>query len=350
MRSLWVIDSSESVKENQFYHTELRRVVNEYYKSTDEIYLQDNDFKQINYNELNTFVSNQEGFFGTKSSLIAEIAHRSSIREHLIIITDGAVDDGEINRSDQLMRRYRIKFKFVTIFIILDENPPENHNLKQQYHLSDEEVEQLRMKCNLSVGTPYSRGCQNAPYYIKRARVREELTSLNNQDISSLKNINNINSYDKFVEEFEHLDRAIQAITLGKDGNIDPLKYFQIKSGETVNYGISIIIDPCYSCFDHLSNRKTLQTTGVIQSAISKLDISFFDLFVADNQDKETKLLYSEDGMIILAPQAKEKFVESLFQAFQNPVENADLDAAVDSAIEKNGRWSIKKSFRYRRN
>lgn len=334
LRTLWAIDCSESVRENQFYHNALRRVVNEYYKKTDEIYLWDNNYKKISYEELNNFMSHQQGFNGTKSSLIAEISNESSIREHLMIITDGSVDPGEIDRSDQLMRRYRIKFKFVSVFIILDENPPELQQLQRQYNLSDQELDNFRTKCNLSVGAPYSRGCQNATYYIKKPGVREELTSLNHKDIASLKNINSIDSYEKFVEEFDHLDHAIQAMTLGKDGNSDPLIYLQIKSGLSVKYGVSIVIDPCFTCFEDFSLRKPLQTIGVIQSAISKLDLAFFDLIVSDNKDKEPRLIYTEKEKIILAQQAKEKFVESLFEAFKNPNEKVDLIQSINKAIE----------------
>lgn len=118
MRTLWAIDASDSVKMNDFGHNELKKIINNdavyKYKDGDEIYLWDKAKKKINKNELNSFISNRGEKQRTKSSLIAEIAKESTIRDHLVINTDGSVDNKAVDRSDELMR-----LKLSPIFLLV---------------------------------------------------------------------------------------------------------------------------------------------------------------------------------------------------------------------------------------
>ena len=77
-----------------------------------------NDIEKVTLNELHHFINNKKRRYGTKSSLIEEIAHLSNIKEHLIIVTDGSVNQDEIDKSDELVNKYNINFLYVTTFII----------------------------------------------------------------------------------------------------------------------------------------------------------------------------------------------------------------------------------------
>ena len=190
LKTLWAIDCSGSVGGQSLYHTELAKIVDEYYKPGDDIWLWDDSIDHINIDRLRTFMRNREGRGGTYSELIAKIAIQSGMREHLLIVTDGYVGSGSIDESDNLMRRNNIQFKAVTTFII-------------------------GRGGNLSVGAPYSRGCPNEAFVIRDYNSREKLTSLTPQDIAALNSIGRISTYSQFISNYSNLDTAIQAKMLG---------------------------------------------------------------------------------------------------------------------------------------
>jgi oligoribonuclease NrnB/cAMP/cGMP phosphodiesterase (DHH superfamily) len=60
------------------------------------------------------------GLGGTASELITDILNqeKNSGLDHLIIITDGSVNSGSIDKSDEKMKKNNINFKFVSTYII----------------------------------------------------------------------------------------------------------------------------------------------------------------------------------------------------------------------------------------
>lgn len=147
-------------------------------------------------------------FTGTLSEKIADIAlEEKDIREHLIIITDGSVSLDSIQESDKSMIDNNIQFQFVSTYIILPDDP----SLPPEF----------KVKPDLSVGAPYSRNCQNETIYIKAENDEEILASLSHEDINALDDIDNINSYEKFIKQYTHLDNAFQALSLGRK-DFDP--------------------------------------------------------------------------------------------------------------------------------
>ena len=198
LRTLWAIDCSGSVSRCVPYHEELKKIVEEYYKENDDIWLWDSGGKHDNINKekLVDFYTKMWGRGGTDSSLIAEIANKSDCKEHLLIVTDGSVDSGSVDEADRLMKKYNIKFKYVTTFLI--------------------------GKKDLSVGAPYCRDCENVTYYIdKMTRNKEECASLSKEDLKTLQEIGNINTYEAFTEVYQKLHNAIRAFSLGKQSNSD---------------------------------------------------------------------------------------------------------------------------------
>lgn len=61
----------------------------------------------------------------------------------------------------------------------------------------------------------------------------------------------------------------------------DPLIYLEEKGGLIRNYGVSVIIDPSFSCLFNLSEAHTLLTIRHILSSFAALDIPCFDLIVS---------------------------------------------------------------------
>ena len=220
-KRLWAIDCSDSIKKNYnpIYQGELRKIVDKYGRNgTNVFYLWNNEAMKLNsISHLEKFLSslsNQnkdfEGFkfTGTLSEKIADIAlEEKDIREHLIIITDGSVSLESIQKSDKRMIDNNIQFQFVSTYIILPDDP----SLPPEY----------KVKPDLSVGAPYSRNCQNETIYIKAENDEEILASLSHEDINALDDIDNINSYEKFIKQYTHLDNAFQALSLGRK-DFDP--------------------------------------------------------------------------------------------------------------------------------
>jgi hypothetical protein len=214
LRTLWAIDCSGSVHRDQLYHSELKKILDEYYKNGDEFWLWDDKIEQRNYSGICSFINNMEGRGGTESSLIADIAQRSSLREHLIIVTDGCVNGGAIDRSDQKMRNNRIQFQAVTTFIIGSGG-------------------------DLSVGAPYSRGCPNQTFTIRSKGSREKITSLSSQDLEALKEIDRINTYQQFTSKYNSLDNAIQAKMLGSSGDSSLQSQLNSLQRRVINNGLN---------------------------------------------------------------------------------------------------------------
>lgn len=135
-----------------------------------------------------------KGHGGTRSELVADICQRSSIRDHLTIVTDGRVGTCSIDSSDSKMKSNSIKFKHVTTYAIGNGG-------------------------DLSVGAPYSRGCPNVTYKVLRIGSEIPQSSLTAQDMATLNGISNISSYSEFAVQYKNLESAIQAKTLGTNGD-----------------------------------------------------------------------------------------------------------------------------------
>lgn len=120
MKTLFAIDFSGSVSGCSLYHSELKNIINEYYKEGDAIYLWNSSIIQSDYNDIMSYINLMKGDQGTSFDLIANIANQAGInyREHLIIVTDGCVNTYPIALEDQKMQKYGISFKYVTTFVI----------------------------------------------------------------------------------------------------------------------------------------------------------------------------------------------------------------------------------------
>lgn len=145
------------------------------------------------------------------------------------------------------MKQNNIRFNFVTTFIILDEfDPTMRENLNDpntRSQISQQILNECRLKPDLSVGAPYSRRCQNITYSIKLDEnnniTREEMASLKSDDINALNNIDSINNYDDFVKQYDKLDHAIQASTLGQAENTDLVDKLNSLKGRVKNSGLN---------------------------------------------------------------------------------------------------------------
>ena len=222
MKTLFAIDNSGSVSDNSFYHNEVKKIFDKYYKNGDIAYFwNDPEVKKFgNTSEeilktLDDFVSSCKGSGGTNSELIANIIiDEPNYREHLIIITDGEVDYKYVQKTTEKLAETNIKFKFVSTFIIGSGD-------------------------NLSVGAPFCRNCENITYSIKSNGKKKVLASLLKEDLESLEKIDSIQNYDKFIEHYNNLEKAIQAKMIGLEPD-----YELIKKLDSLNKRLEKTINP----------------------------------------------------------------------------------------------------------
>ena len=197
MKTLFAIDNSGSTYGNRLYYLELEKILNSYWKEGDEIYVWGSNFIKINKSQINfeKMEINSVIGGGTRSEEIAKIAIDAGInyREHLLIVTDGGVWIDSIDESSKILKENNINFKFVTTFIIGQNG-------------------------NLSVGAPYCRNCPNITYYIEKEDSKIILASLLPEDIKILSKIHNQDfNYEYFKDNYEGINRAIQAKMIGAD-------------------------------------------------------------------------------------------------------------------------------------
>ena len=169
----------------------------------DKFYIWNEKYKKLNFDEIVSFINEMDGEKGACSSLIAEIANKEkySYFEHLIIITDGDVQNDEIDKSDLKVKEYGLNFSFVSTFII---------------KTGDQVL-------NESVGFPYSRNCPSFTYIVDEQGNQREHVSLLKEDIEIFNNLEKINTYYEFQSKFWNIFRVVRAKCLDKNGD-DKLK------------------------------------------------------------------------------------------------------------------------------
>ena len=188
MKTIFCIDASGSVNGVTLYHNVTRTIFNKFYKNGDIIYLWGSSTSQKSEDEFRIWNNNKSaGLSGTASELIADIINqeKNSGLEHLIIITDGCVDTGSIDRSDEKMKNNNIYFKFVSTYIIGTNG-------------------------DRSVGAPFCRGIPSTTYIYTSENNPKKLASLNKEEIKLFKDFENqIINYAQFEQKAIMLKRSI---------------------------------------------------------------------------------------------------------------------------------------------
>ena len=111
----------------------------------------------------------------------------------------------------------------------------------------------------------------------------------------------------------------------------DPLIYLQDAIGNVKEYAITIIIDTSFSVLNHININHSLNTIRILLASFTIIDLPSFDLIVT-----------GEDGPIILCSEyptfaalnEKSKIWELLFECLANPINNADLLSALQTAFD----------------
>lgn len=161
MATIIAMDRSSSIDSiKDFYFPSINDIV-EMYKNEPNLYYLwgNNDYKKI-YEEIKEWINTKNGPDGTSSIHIANTVKEtgSSYWGHLIIITDGCVGKKDITNCDKFIKKNNMKFKYVSTYLIVTNG-------------------------NLSVGTPFTRGCANQTINILASGKREVKFQLSEKSI-----------------------------------------------------------------------------------------------------------------------------------------------------------------------
>lgn len=214
LKRLYAIDHSGSISGNSVYFNELRSIFSQYpFRSgTDKIMTWGSYANMISYSEMQRIINSMEGTEGTDPSLIAsKLSSDTSIpREHLILVTDGYVDSGSIQRSDQILRSHGIQLKYVTAYVVGGGD--------------------------LSVGAPFGRGCGMKTIQVTSGS-RREIVNAEAKDFDILNSIDNINTVDDFDDNFESIINATVQKTIGTSGDGSLKQQFENMKSRLKNTG-----------------------------------------------------------------------------------------------------------------
>ncbi|KAK8841092.1 hypothetical protein M9Y10_027933 [Tritrichomonas musculus] len=114
----------------------------------------------------------------------------------------------------------------------------------------------------------------------------------------------------------------------------DPMIYLEEKGGLIRNYGVTVVIDASYSCFNPLSSAHSFQTIKSVLVSLGSIDLPCFDLIIATNSSP-----------IVLCSQLKTSYAlaersqlwDSLFSVLQNihpSLHHSDLASAIHTAFD----------------
>ena len=95
MKTIFVIDNSESTDNNNFYFDNVKKIIDSYFNKErgDKFYIWNSNYENLSEEKMDEIIYERIGEGNTYSLLIAEILKNEEVNffEHLIIITDGDV-------------------------------------------------------------------------------------------------------------------------------------------------------------------------------------------------------------------------------------------------------------------
>jgi hypothetical protein len=148
------------------------------------------------------FISRRQGRSGTSpSNIVSAILEKKipSKAYHLILITDGEIGVEEVDRCDNNIQHYNIRFAYATIYLV-GRNIPANY----------------------SVQAAFSRHCGSRVIILRDDREYQEVApvvEVKPEDLELLDGVSKIKSYKEFMNQYEGLTKALTARVLGSKGD-----------------------------------------------------------------------------------------------------------------------------------
>ena len=195
MPTIIAMDCSGSIDDiSSLYFSFIDELVERYKDSPTLYYLWGSNYYKKSYGEIRSWINNKECPDGTYSIYIAQAVKNagSSFWGHLIIVTDGGVGRSDITKCDDFIKSNNIRFKYVSTYVVGSGG-------------------------NLSVGTPFTRGCANQTILIESGKDPQVKMQVSERALRTFERIEQINTYEEFRESYGKLSNSILAKMMGKD-------------------------------------------------------------------------------------------------------------------------------------
>ena len=200
MKTLFVFDNSGHITGDNTYFNEVKRLLNKYYKKGDKIYLWGSRYVEKTRNEIDKWIERKSGYEGTDPTNIIKILNDCpNHREHLIIVTDGSINENVIYECKKLMIQNDIQLKFVSTYLI-GQIP------------------------NISFSTPFFRSCQFRNIQVINDKERINLYSFRGFEKpfidAKVKEIKGISSLHEFNSKYNELCKILSLLKIGLNDKI----------------------------------------------------------------------------------------------------------------------------------
>ena len=111
----------------------------------------------------------------------------------------------------------------------------------------------------------------------------------------------------------------------------DPMIYLQDAIGNVKEYAITIIIDTSFSVLNHMNINHSLNTIRILLTSLTIIDLPSFDLIVTG---KDGPIVLCSEYPTFAALNEKSKLWELLCECLANPISDADLISALQTAFD----------------
>jgi len=164
--------------------------------------LWDSECEHATEAQVREFIAKQTGRNGTEPSNIVKGLKHLKVHNNICIITDGEVNEHDVSKCDQLLKKYDI---------------------------DDVECHIVNRNPNLSVTCPFTRGnsCKVFTYVVDRTTAYEFsangvkiecVLNVNKEDYALVHSIETL-SWDTICEKFEDIKRMLLSLNMGTNGN-----------------------------------------------------------------------------------------------------------------------------------
>jgi len=194
----FAIDYSGSTWNDSFYHSNVRFILEAKFKEGDEIIIWDHSSKYISYADYMIINNRKDGNGGTYPRCIFDSIFKKYEDVHyseFILISDGEISNHGVEELDKEIQLHLNKF-----------------------HSDYYEIYLLGNSANLSVACPFTRFSASKTI-VKKPYEEDHVISISDEDLNTIKEIDNINTEEEFNLKFDALERAFIARFLGTDGD-----------------------------------------------------------------------------------------------------------------------------------
>ncbi|KAK2950263.1 hypothetical protein BLNAU_14847 [Blattamonas nauphoetae] len=202
LQTLFAIDVSGSTG-HSFYYDHVLAIFNDNWQDGDVILFWDHTHEYTTKDKAIKHFQSRNGRGGTQpSEIVSGILERKNMntsRMRLLIITDGEINTGDIDRCDSLIKQNEVRFGFVETYVVSKYGQP-----------------------NMSIAASFNRYCGSTVTLLTNEQKYDTVTPVQTvtpADMQLLDSIRDINTFEELAQVYEGLSRALTARILGTTGD-----------------------------------------------------------------------------------------------------------------------------------